>query len=260
VHVVAIHRLQGNEELLARELAALLGKTVAESRGRVRVAGTGPAVVGTFAHEDAAAAVKAELASHGFDILELSDERVEAASHHLAVDRVDLAPAAAILKVGRDICELPYAEVEIILSGSAAFLERVSVATRQRAFRSGFVMMTVGPLLMAAKVTHHKVVRQERFERLLLVQPKGDHPAFVFREESITFGDIGVPLVAASAGNLAAVSSQLRERCRTARYDDRLENRMVQRQILGTLDPHRHLDIAIALLIGDLRAGGAIGS
>jgi hypothetical protein len=252
VHVVAIHRLRGNEELLARELAALLGKTLAEARGRVRVAASGPAVVGNFAQAAPAETMVNDLASHGFDILPLSSADVEAAATREEVSHVALGPRGIVGTIAKGSVELPYERLELILSGTATAVERTSVVTRERRFSPTRALLS-GGLILHARTSSSKKVEKETRERFLLLQPVGGGPPWSLRERSLVFGELGVPKAASSAGNLAVLAAELRARCPTAIYDDRLENRLVQRQILGTLLPDRHLDIAVALVMSSLR-------
>jgi hypothetical protein len=132
VIVLAIYNLKGNEALLARELATVLGKTVYEASSRVRAPGGGPSVIASFATARAAQETTTILQERGFDTLLLDDAAIETDARRFVVrDFAFAVPAGGDSRDGgagdaggmqvaaRDGSRLDvrYADIDLILRG-----------------------------------------------------------------------------------------------------------------------------------------------
>jgi hypothetical protein len=252
VHVVAIARLRGNEELLARELASVLGKTVLEARARVRVAAAGPAVVGVFATAALAAGLAGRLATHGFEVMTVAAAEIESAGGRLEASTLTFTGSGLLAMAAKHRIEVPYPEVDFLLCGTRSTQESESHLVAERRF-SPMKMMLSGGLMLHTKVMHKKTVVTEGREPFVHLYA-GRPPVIVLRQAALSYRDTGLPMAATRAANFSLVIAELRQRCPAAGYDDRLNSRSAQAQLLGgSLTPERHLDVAISLVTRTLR-------
>ncbi len=82
----------------------------------------------------------------------------------------------------------------------------------------------------------------------------GSNPPLEFRENGLLYESLGQLRKPSRAANFVFLVSELRSRCRAARYDERLLTRAGQAALLGSsLYPEKHLAVATALLAKVLR-------
>jgi hypothetical protein len=252
VHVVAIRRLRGNEELLARELASLLGKTVLEARARVRAAADGPAVVGVFATAELAAGLAGPLAAHGFEVMSVATAGIAPAAGRLEARTIAFTGSGLRAEAAKRRVDVPYSAVDFLLCGTRSTLESESHTVTERRF-SPVRLVLSGGLMMTSKVSKRQTVVREEREPFVHVYA-GNLPVIALRQGGLTYRDTGLPMAPTRAANFSRLIAELRQRCPAAVHDDRLNSRSNQVQLLGgSLPPDRHLDLAIALLTQALR-------
>jgi hypothetical protein len=253
VHVVAIHRLRGNEELLARELASVLGKTVLEARARVRTAAAGPAVVGVFATPALAAELAGRLTTHGFEVMTVAVEGEPAAGGSLEASSLTFTGGGLRAVGAQRRLEVRYSEVDFLLCGTRSTLGSESHVVTERKF-SPVRLVLSGGLMLTSKVTKKRTVVTEERERFVYVYA-GSSPVIVLRQGALSYRDTGLALAPTRAENFSHLIAELRQRCPAARHDERLNSRAAQVQMLGgSLPPDRHIGLAIALLTEELRS------
>ncbi len=254
MHVVAIHNLRGNEDLLAHGLAATLGKTHYETRSRVRAPGGGPSVVATFAEPEPAMRCAAELEARSFDTLVLDENAFESDARRFIVRSFELTDAAlvAVDRFGGTL-EVPYAAIDLLLRGTRSLIETETRTRKGRKFSVARLVLSGGLLMTAPTRTRQKITTEQR-ELFLHVYAR-DRPPLALRENGLLYQSLGAHLRPTRMANFAFLVDELRRRSTAALWDDRLTARSGQAQLLGTaLSPDEYLDIAISLLARSLRS------
>ncbi|HVT18743.1 MAG TPA: hypothetical protein VHQ90_21490 [Thermoanaerobaculia bacterium] len=247
MHILAIHRLRGNEELLARELAFVLATSVVEARSRIHAPCGGPSVIARFAEPAAAAASAASLRARGFDVLELTERDLESDAGRFLVRGFAFGEASLRVESRSESLEIAYSDVELLLCG-AYITDRVEAPPAARRKLSLGRMVLTGGLVVSKPVREARrarVTEREGFLHLYAGRP----PVVVFREAAVLYRSLGGDLAPSRAANFARLVAELRRRCPQAIYDARLAKHGGQAQLLGpTLPPQGHLDVAISVL------------
>jgi hypothetical protein len=249
--VLAIYNLKGNEALLARELAAVLKKTVYETISRVRAPGGGPSVIARFAEPAAAEETVAVLRGRGFDTLLLDETDIETEKERFVVRGFDLGPAAMVIEARQGQLTVRYSDVDLLLRG---FRTRMLQAATPRPTRKLSLTRAAlsGGLVISKRVQAPRPPAVEEREGFLHLYGKG-LPVLAWREETLQYRGLGAALQPARHANFARVVLELRQRCPQALFDDRLASRAGQAQLLGPSLPTDNLDVAISVLSSFLR-------
>lgn len=250
--VLAIYNLRGSEVLLARQLAAVLHKTIYETSSRVRAPGGGPSVIARFAEPAAAHETAALLHARGFDTLLLGDGDIEGEGQRFVVRGFELGPAAMHLSSRQEEeVTIPYAGVDLLLRG---FLTRMHQPAAPRPTRKLSLTRAAlsGGLVLTKPVQGPRPAAIEERESFLHLYARG-FPVVAWREETLLYRSLGAALQPARHANFARVVDELRRRCPQATFDDRLASRAGQAQLLGPSLPGDNLDVAISVLAGALR-------
>jgi hypothetical protein len=259
--VLAIYNLKGNEALLARQLAAVLHKTVYEASSRVRAPGGGPSVIASFAEPRAAQEAADALRARGFDTLLLGSSEIEADERRFLVRRFELGPEAMTVESRGARLEARYAEVDLLLRGVAITARRPGAAAGRATRKISLTRAALtGGLIMTKPVHAAPPAAVEEREGFLHLYGPG-LPPLVWRESGVLYRPLqGASLRPSRQANFADLVGELRRRCTGAVYDERLASRSGQAQLLGSsLSPGHHLDVAISVLAGALRQGAAQG-
>jgi len=255
MHVVAIHNLAADKEKLAPALAAVLGATVFEALSRLRALGSGPLVVGVFGEKEQADKLSAKLESGGFRSLILSAEEIEAGAHEHNVRRFafgDLNLQVEPQDGGSVI--VPYRDVDLILRGTGISSSSSTETTKQRKFDLGAAVLSGGLKMTKMTKTVREVLTEEREGFLRLFARNG--LTLLFRENGIVYDALGSLRGLSRSGNFINTQVELRRRCTTALYDERLLNRAGLAALLGPrLNPEEYSVVAFALLAKSLRKG-----
>ncbi len=248
MHVVAIHRLQGSPEELAGRLAAALGILPFEARARVIAPGGGPAVVGCFAEASAAAACVARLREQGFAVLGLDAAAAEREAARFIAHQLTLTDAglAAVDRQGGRLL-LPWGEIRLLLRGTGIITTTTTTTSEEKKFSPGLALATSGLLMRKTVKSTSESTTQQR-QPFLLVYARERQPLLI-RQDQTDYSTLGEDRQLSREANYNWVCAELRRRAPQAAYDDRLQTRPGQAQLLGsTLPPEQHLDLAITLL------------
>lgn len=253
MHVVAIHSLATDKEKLASELAAVLGVTVFEALSRLRAPGSGPLVVGVFGERDQADKLSAKLESGGFRSLILSADEIEAGAHELFVRRFMFGDQDLQVETqdGESVI-VPYRDIDLILRGTGISTSSSTETTTQRKFDLGAAVISGGLKMTKMTKTVREVTTEEREGLLRLFA--GNGVTLLFSENGIVYDGLESLRGLSRSGNFINTIAELRRRCTTALYDERLLNRAGLAALLGPrLNPEEYSGVAFALLAKALR-------
>ncbi|AMV71355.1 hypothetical protein JCM30471_31920 [Desulfuromonas carbonis] len=254
MRVVAIYKLQGSPEELAAKLGTALNILPYEARARVIAPGGGPAVVGCFAEAGAAATCASRLREEGFAVLELDSAAAEREAARFIAHQLTLTDAglAAVDRQGGRLL-LPWSEIRLLLRGTGIITTTTTSTTKEKKFSPGLAVATGGLMMRKTVKSTSESTTQER-QPFLLVYASGRQPLLV-RQDQTDYSTLGEQRQLSREANYNWICAELRRRAPQAVYDDRLQTRPGQAQLLGsTLPPEQHLDLAITLLA---RAAGA---
>jgi hypothetical protein len=256
MHVVALQFDKDAGDALAVRLAAVLGRTLLEARGRVSEPEGGPAVLATFGKAGPAAEYAEELRSRGFEVLVLPPEEVETDERRLVVRSFELGPGSLTVqsRQGKTVA-VPWPEVRLLLRGIVRMQHKRTVMLQQRELSLGRAILTHGLVVTKVKKSPRtEVVPGENEGFLHLYAPSA--PPLVLPQNDLDYSGLGPGLERSAAANFARLTAALRAACPEARYDERLATPQGQARLLGpSLPPERHLDVAITLLARALCAG-----
>lgn len=253
MHIVGIYELGKEKESLAGPLAAALGRTNCEAMARLRAPGDGPLIVAVFAMEEQAGLLSEKLRYAGFKAVVLSADEIEAEKHARIVRRFGLGDQDLLIEtVKAEKLTVPFLDIELILRGTGIVSAMSSETVKSRSVSLGRAVLSGGMMISKTKKDVREVRTEEREGFINLYA--GDAPALVFRENSIAYDSLGSELRPSRAANFVYLVSELRRRCTTARYDERLLTRAGQAFLLGpSLVPEESLTVATALLAKTLR-------
>lgn len=253
MHVVAIHSLAADKEKLAPALAAVLGATVFEALSRLRALGSGPLVVGVFGEREPADKLAAKLESGGFRSLILTADEIEAGAHELFVRRFMFGDQDLQVETqdGESVI-VPYQDIDLILRGTGISTSSSTETTTQRKFDLGAAVISGGLKMTKKTKTVREVTTEEREGLLRFFTRKG--LILLFRENGIVYDALGSLRGLSRSGNFINTIAELRRRCTTALFDERLLNRAGLAALLGPrLKPEENSVVAFALLAKSLR-------
>lgn len=250
--VLAIYNLRGNEALLARELAAVLQRTVYEASSRVRAPGGGPSVIARFADPRAAHDAASLLRTHGFDTLLLGEEEIEDDARRFVVRGFELGAEELTVESNGARLAVPYQDVELLVRGIRIALHQPAAPPPTQKLSLMRAALT-GGLMLTKSVRAPRQPPVEEREGFLHVYARGT-PPLAWREGKLNYRSLGKALLPSRHANFAQVVAELRRRCPAAAYDERLATRAGQAQLLGpTLSAEEHLDVAISVLAAAMR-------
>jgi hypothetical protein len=247
MHVVAIHSLDEGRKNRGTALAAAMGATLYEAASRLRVPGSGPLVIAVFADLQKAYDLAGKLQAADFPAVLLTAAEIEDESRQPPVKRFSLSAQGLVVEGGSGSIEVPYREVGLLLRGTAVASSTTIEISKERKFSVERALLSGGAMLTKTTKTEREVTTHHR-EGFFALYAKG-HPGFLFRENSLSYDSLGAARRHSSSANMAHLASELRSRCTSAIYDERLLNRASQAALLGpTLKPEGHLPVATALL------------
>jgi hypothetical protein len=247
MNVVGIHSLNEGRKSRAAALAIALGATAYEASSRLRVPGNGPLVVAVFADLQKAEDLAGRLNAADFPAVVLTAAEMEAESRQVRVRRFSLDSLRLVVESGNSSIGIAYQEVGLILRGTAITSSKATETSKERKFSMKHALLSGGAVLTKTEKTEHEVTSEER-EGFFSLYAKG-RPSLSFRENSFVYHSLGAGRRHSCSANAAYLISELRSRCPSAVYDERLLARAAQIALLGpTLRPEAHLPVAAALL------------
>jgi hypothetical protein len=262
MYAVALQFEKGAGDSLALRLAAVLGRTLLEARGRVSEPAGGPAVLATFADGSAAAGYAEELRSRGFDVLVLPEQAVETEESRFVVRSFELGSDVLVARSRKEgTVEVPWRDVRLLLRGMVRAEHRQVRTEERRKLSLGRAVLTGGLMVTkAVKVSKHETLIEKH--GFLHLYTTSDRP-LVFRESELNYAGLGPGLHPTAAANFHRLATALRQASRHAVYDERLATLPGQARLLGpSLPPETYLDFAVSLLaraLGDEPRAEAAG-
>jgi hypothetical protein len=215
--LVAVVRAVSNPEEAARALAAATGLTLAEAR--MRLAPEPPALLARLEAEQAgllvAALRKAGLAALAVDVRCPTDrERIVVRSFAIEDGGLTLTP------LGGDPVVLEWPEVTTVLRGVRASRSESERTEKSRRLSVGTALAT-GGLKLTRTSTETVRSSEETTEQVILLYAR-DGRAATLAESRLAFTCLGAGMQPTSTGNMGELARRLREKARSAFYDERL--------------------------------------
>lgn len=254
MHIVAIHSLKKDKEILAKALAAGLGVTIYEALARLRMPGSGPLTVAVFAEKEKALGLLERLQSTGFKASVLTADEIEAEGRAPIVRRFFLGEReiSVTTETGESLC-IPFQNIDLILRGTAIVRDVTNETVKNRSFSPGRAVLSGGMMITGATKSVREVITEERYGFVNLYSGEGS--TLVFRENALVYDSLGPALRPSRAANFIYLFAELRRHCPDALYDERLLSRAGQFALLGpSLNPEENLIVATALLRKVLRS------
>jgi hypothetical protein len=253
MYVVALQFEKNAGEALAVRLAAVLGRTLLEARGRVSEPEGGPSVLATFPEAAAAEVYAEELRSRGFAVLVLPPEAVESEKERFVVRGFELGPHALTAQSRQGAVEVPWPDVRLLLRGVIRTERKRTQTVQRRELSLGRAVIT-GGLMVTKAVKETKSEVQVENEGFVHLYPASGAP-LVFRQTDLNYAGLGPRLQPSVAANFTRLVAALREASPQAVYDERLATQPGQARMLGpSLPAASHLDVAVSLLLRTLLA------
>lgn len=248
MHIVAIHSLNEDKEILAKVLAAAMGATVYEALARLRVPGKGPVTVAVFAEEGRAVELAEKLQTVGFKASVLTAGEIAMEGRAFIVRRFSLGERdLGVTAENGGSLSIPFQEIDLILRGTAIINDVTTETVKSRSVSPGRAVLSGGMMLSKTTKSIREVTTEERrgFGNVYV----RDGSILVFRENTLVYDSLGPALRPSRMLNFTYLIAELRRRCPDAKYDERLLTRAVQVALLGpSLNPEEHLITATALL------------
>ncbi len=253
MNVVAIHSLSDGRQTLAGALAGCLGVTEYEAAARLRAQGDA-LVVSIRAEREEALRLAANLNSGGFEAVVVTAEDIGAETRKFVVRKFSLGERDISVETGGRTLAVAYRDIRVILRGTSIACSTSTVKSEKRSLSLGRAVLTGGLSITKTTKTVREVRTEER-EGFLTLYAEG-HPILLFREGSLSYDSLGATRSLSGTENFARLLSELRGRCTSARYDERLLSRAAQAALLGpSLRPEDNLAVATALLAKVLGRG-----
>lgn len=248
MHIVAIHSLNEDKEILAKVLAAAIGATIYEAFARLRAPGSGPITVAIFAEKERAIGLLEKLQTTGFKASVLTAGEIEMEGRAFIVRRFSLGERDLGLTAEKgDSVSIPFQEIDLILRGTAIIRDVTTETVKNRSVSPRRAVLSGGIMITKTTKDVREVITEERQGFVNLYARDGS--TLVFRENTLVYDSLGSALRPSRALNFTYLISELRRRCPDALYDERLLSRAGQVALLGpSLNPEEHLIVATALL------------
>ncbi|MBI2892588.1 MAG: hypothetical protein HYY06_03485 [Deltaproteobacteria bacterium] len=244
-HYVAVRRHEGDVEERARRVAEALGLSLYEARPRVQ--GRGPTLVAVFADPAAAATAAAALAARGIEPVVFGDDEIETDQRRAVARSFELGDDALEVTLPDGLgFAVPFSRVMLVLRGTRLLHEDVTRVVRDVKLSVGKSMAVGLPVFTRTKTT--KTEAKESRESFCHVYAP-DLAVVALRESALRYDSLGALKEPTATANFLRLVEQIRSRCGSARWDDRLCARPGQVQTLGGIrPPEEFLDVAVTLL------------
>jgi hypothetical protein len=149
---------------------------------------------------------------------------------------------------------IPYAEMELVITGTSAVGVRQTKTIVEKKFSMGKTLLA-GGIPMTKKVKRQEEVSSKESEEILYLYAH-DRPTAVFSLNGMNYDGFGAEMKLSRKLNFSHLISQLHQLAPGAAFDDRLLNRSNQVRLLGlALGREASLDLAAEILARCLLAG-----
>jgi hypothetical protein len=233
--IVAIAELKGDVENAVRSLSQVLETTPYELK-LVFNAGF-PAIVCVTADENLARAAKQAIRSQGHFPVLCARAAVCPSSDMRELRNFELAPDTLVVDRSSN-SSVRYSDITVLLRATHRSTSEAREQIRERQFRPMAAVLSGG--LVLTKTTKKTVTSTTAHnEQVLYVFSRSESPV-ILRERSAIYTALGAKRSATSFENFNMVIEELRRRCPTAIFDERLRT---SRPILGVADGIEATDI-----------------
>jgi len=249
MQIIAIYNMQGDIAQLAQELAAILGTTPYEARSRVSLPGGGPAIVASFADDGTATTCVNALHGAGFKTICCESTALENDQNRFIVQRLSFSAAGLQLwNQSGEPLKVNYADILLLLRGTG-IVDNVETETlTKKKFAVGRALAT-GGLVMRKKVTSTTTSSSSERQPFCHIYVS-DLPAIVLRQDRLDYTALGSDCKLSREANFTWICAELRRRCDTAHWDERLQTRPGLAQLLSPVfNPEKDLDLAITIVV-----------
>ena len=248
--VVVIYGWQEETPELVQNLAGALGIMAFEVRQRL--IGGGPSVVASFADHQQAKELTEKVSRDGIKTLIVDATGVRMRSGFFVVRRFEFDGHA--LKIETHNCDqetIPYAEIELLLTGTSVVGSNETKTVVEKKFSLGKTILS-GGIPMTKKVERQEEVSSEESEQILYLYAHG-RPTTIFALNGMSYDGFGAEMKLSRKLNFSHLISQLRLHASGAAFDDRLLNKVSQVRLLGPAQGREaSLDLAAEILARSL--------
>jgi len=238
--IVAIVEMKGQADEVARALASELATTPYELKLAFN-AGL-PAVIQVTADEAQAQTTAQAIRRHGHWSIVCDRQQVVASSDMTTLRNFHFEPSALVPEEGSSL-RLEYQEVTALLRANHRTASETTEQVKERKLRPVMAVMTGG--LVLSKTTERTVTSNTTRNEQVLYLFSRTQPPWLLRERSAQYLGLGAQLSASSFENFGTTIQQLRQRCTSGAYDERLKT---SRPIRGVGDGVAASDIYAHLL------------
>ena len=245
MYLVAIHGVNPQSDALAPKLAACLGCTAYEAKGRLLSAG--PSIV---AHGDESRPLQdlaSRLKAAGFRVLLLNTSAIERPGLWFDARSFELSPRAwRVTTREGERTVMAWRQINLIVRGKARIETSTTEVRRDKRFSAARAVAT-GGMVRRKKVRSESTKTETEHEGFIHVYGPGS--VIVLREGELEYRGLGKGLQPTRSANFLALIKLLRAQAPDAPFDERLLRHAGLVQILGPgLEPTSHTHLASALL------------
>jgi hypothetical protein len=244
--VVTIYGWREETAEMAQALAGALGIMAFEARQRL-ISG-GPSVVACFADNNQAKELAEKVRRSGIKTMVIDATKVRQREGFFIVRRFEFE--ASVLKIethnGRHET-LPYAEMELLLTGTSVVDYNETITIVETKFSLGKTLLA-GGIPMTKKVERQEEVSSEESEQVLYLYCRGRSTA-IFSLNGMNYDGFSTEMKLSRKLNFSHFISQLRLYAAGATFDDRLLSKVNQVRLLGPAQGREAgLDLAAEIL------------
>ena len=232
----------------ASVLAECLGLQPYDARQLANLSSPGPTVAGTFPETGAADAALEALSAARLPAFKVTDDQIEGPAQRFLGRRIEFTQQGAVIESrAGDLIQVFYSDVALLVRavGITDFTSTDVQTSRKLSIGRALVS---GGLVMTKKVSTTTTSNETRRSGLLYVHRPGEKTV-ALHEDELQYDGLGDHMKPTRMLNFKFVCEQLRARCSTAVWDDRLMNRAQQVRLLGPkFPPEQFLDLATTAL------------
>lgn len=247
MYLVILHDWKKELGTVATIVAEKMGCLVFEARQKL--AGGSPVVVATFADQDQARKLVADLSQADVPAFLVDTKAVRNGRPPFYVQHFVLGEDSLQLTSRQDeSCELEYSRIDLLLLAicSAGQVQTKSSET-SRKFSLGKTLLAGGVPMTKKVKTETSVTVEDRDESLWLYTH--DRNRFIFDRSSMAYDGLGQAMQLTRDLNFAYLKRELQRLAPQAQYDDRLLKRAAMIHLIGpALSPEADYDLAFEVL------------